>query len=752
MFRTRCVVISLLSLMLAGSIGAQVIMPLASEEKAMRDNGNRACGTTLLWEQEQKTAAHYAQHPELLVLPSLRKATAWNFVVGSQRSWFSVDFRTSPSQRYSVPSTCRAVGTKCYIFVEDAVWETRVTQSAVDAFKNAFDTATPANAAKGIYQTDVDTFGDTPDIDNDAKIIIFILDIKDRYTDTGSGGFISGFFSGNDQQPAFPQSNVAEILYIDANPLNLGSTSGLQNALATLAHEFQHMIHYRYDADEDTFINEGCSLVAEVHCGYPIYDQSGYITETNRYLLGFRLNDDPDVFRDYSRAARFMTFVRDQVGIGVFKPFVQNADNGTAGLDAALQTIGNSLRFNDIFRNWAIANALNDRTVNPAYGYLYAILGRIAGRLHGNPNVPLTNRTVQHLGVEYVSFKYGANLRATFTTANPALVIKAVEIGATTKRVLDVTPNIEFSEPAYGTTYQEVNFVIYNTNATTPFNYTYKASGVAKPAEVKWETSEPLGTLQLALSDTLCVTFDALAGGQLDSVRVALLSAGSITGGVWRDTGVLRPTPLETRLAFPIIASISTTATSPFPVPWKNWSKVDLRSFKISTDKPFVVGFIVGANAGVPGVMATLYPGDMAYHSFTYLNQPGSGASRNWYYLTDGQGSVIIYHIRAYVSFEGTTGVKETVELAPRAFLLAQNYPNPFNPSTTIEFSLPRASRVTLKVFSELGEEIATLLAGRREAGNHSVAWNANGLPSGIYFYRLEGEGFVETKKLVLMR
>ncbi len=91
-------------------------------------------------------------------------------------------------------------------------------------------------------------------------------------------------------------------------------------------------------------------------------------------------------------------------------------------------------------------------------------------------------------------------------------------------------------------------------------------------------------------------------------------------------------------------------------------------------------------------------------------------------------------------------------QLPVSSYQLEQNYPNPFNPSTTIRFSLPHASLITLKVFNLSGQEVATLLDEQREAGMHTVRWNANGLPSGVYFYRLQVGEFEETRKLVLMR
>jgi hypothetical protein len=88
----------------------------------------------------------------------------------------------------------------------------------------------------------------------------------------------------------------------------------------------------------------------------------------------------------------------------------------------------------------------------------------------------------------------------------------------------------------------------------------------------------------------------------------------------------------------------------------------------------------------------------------------------------------------------------------PSQFCLYQNYPNPFNPSTTIEFALPKSTFVTLKVYNLLGEEVATLAEEKRAAGIHKINWDARGLASGVYVYRLEAGSFIQTKKLILMR
>lgn len=127
---------------------------------------------------------------------------------------------------------------------------------------------------------------------------------------------------------------------------------------------------------------------------------------------------------------------------------------------------------------------------------------------------------------------------------------------------------------------------------------------------------------------------------------------------------------------------------------------------------------------------------------------------RLWQVVTDITSYLFDYAVTIPTQVAGRD------ENMPGGFALRQNYPNPFNPSTTIEFTLPKSAFVMLKVYNLLGKEVATLVAEQRSAGIHKFNWDASGLASGVYLYRLEagdpssnsGQGFVQTKKLILMR
>jgi hypothetical protein len=101
---------------------------------------------------------------------------------------------------------------------------------------------------------------------------------------------------------------------------------------------------------------------------------------------------------------------------------------------------------------------------------------------------------------------------------------------------------------------------------------------------------------------------------------------------------------------------------------------------------------------------------------------------------------------------EMITSVERLSTNLPTHFSLDQNYPNTFNPATTISFSLPSKSFVTLKVFDALGREVSILVAEELPAGMYARQWNAAALPSDVYFYRLQAGLLTETKNLILLK
>jgi hypothetical protein len=143
-------------------------------------------------------------------------------------------------------------------------------------------------------------------------------------------------------------------------------------------------------------------------------------------------------------------------------------------------------------------------------------------------------------------------------------------------------------------------------------------------------------------------------------------------------------------------------------------------------------------------------------------NQPNSDVRFGDYIGIDYWNGVIVpvwtderaggFNMEAYTAIVNLIGIQPISNPIPDGYRLYQNYPNPFNPATTINFSIPKATNITLKIYNSIGQVIETLIDGEVYAGTHSIKWNADKYSSGIYFYRLEAQGFSKTMKMLLLK
>jgi hypothetical protein len=115
-------------------------------------------------------------------------------------------------------------------------------------------------------------------------------------------------------------------------------------------------------------------------------------------------------------------------------------------------------------------------------------------------------------------------------------------------------------------------------------------------------------------------------------------------------------------------------------------------------------------------------------------------------------GKIFVDNLRAVKKTSEPVSVKDENPAVVSSFRLMQNYPNPFNPTTTIPFDLPNQGKVALKVYDLLGRSIFTLLDENLAAGHHEIKFDGSQLASGIYFYRLEFNGQIKNRQMVLVK
>jgi hypothetical protein len=125
--------------------------------------------------------------------------------------------------------------------------------------------------------------------------------------------------------------------------------------------------------------------------------------------------------------------------------------------------------------------------------------------------------------------------------------------------------------------------------------------------------------------------------------------------------------------------------------------------------------------------------------------QPGSAA------FTDNAPLTRCWQVFYKLDLSTLTGIQEDENLA-NGFRLNQNYPNPFNPATKIDYTVAQATRVTIRVYNVLGEEVATLLNEEVQPGTYQAVFDASRMASGVYYYKMTAGSFTETKKMMLVK
>ena len=298
--------------------------------------------------------------PGNLTAPALPAAPA--LPIGTQRTFFVPDFRSM--QQYTVSAVLQGIGNFCYIFVEEAEWNTRVTVATVASMVHAFEVATPANPEQGIYPTLTRFFGFPPDIDENGRVILLLLNIQDA---NHASQYTAGFFNPADQSRGvlrtpgfrgFPiRSNEADMLYIDTQPLNPNS----EIAHNVIAHEFLHLIHWRHDPHEATWVDEGCAGYASFLCGYSVLEHVGAFEKTPSVSLIVWPERDADALPHYGAAFLWMLYLHEQHGgTGTLVEIVRNRGTSLTGIADALALKGVTQKVSDIFIEWKLANYLSD--------------------------------------------------------------------------------------------------------------------------------------------------------------------------------------------------------------------------------------------------------------------------------------------------------------------------------------------------------------------------------------------------------
>jgi len=321
--------------------------------------------------------------------------------IGTIKSFFTYNFVTKSFN--TVNAKLLKKGTRVQIWVDTTeIGNNHISQGVVDTLLNSLENKTPSasrDSTKGIVKLDEQYFGNPPNIDKDNLTDFLVYDIKDGWNGNTVKTYTGGYFYSKDQTND-STSNKRDLLYIDSRPgIFDANKRDASRPLKTLAHEYQHLIHYNYDKKEISFVNEGLSEIASVISGYQLRSPSRYFADTDIPLFDWN-NKSSSVLDDYSRAALFTLYYDEQFGDSVLKKVVQDTLIGDKGLNNVFGTYNSSL--NEVFKNFTIANYLNNRFFNKRYGYTYYFSGESKINFSiSKPNTFMGNILIEDFTAQY---------------------------------------------------------------------------------------------------------------------------------------------------------------------------------------------------------------------------------------------------------------------------------------------------------------------------------------------------------------
>ena len=451
-----------------------------------------------LWAEpglSQRSGVLPCDHTPVGPPPSPGLGDSWNWYI-----WALNGFPTATLQSCTV----RGMSEHAYVVVEDSQWNVNIDQSKVDLILSHFeDQSIGQFPDQGIWDLNTTWFGDPPDaIDQDGRVYILYYDF-----DVNSDGFFWAFDQECDDTAQF-HSNECDVVYMNSSDFDPAGSY----LLAVVAHELEHLIHYNYDPNEFSWIDEGLGELAMWLYGDPD-NISAFPTNSDRDLTNFGGN-----WYDYIKSYMWtLYFAEHYGGQPTIRALVAETANSTVGHDAVLAALGYSERFADIFQDWVVANYLDDTTIaDGRYGYFGETIPPFTPfATWSTYPVGPNNASVSHWAGEYVRYLDGSSLEVTFDgtdtgnfaarailldDVNPTEVVD-VSLDGTTEAGSLVLPQV-------GSTHDELVMVHAKINGSGGTGYTYAAQVDATDVS---ETEMAATELRLRTrfdGDELTVSFD----------------------------------------------------------------------------------------------------------------------------------------------------------------------------------------------------------------------------------------------------
>lgn len=621
---------------------------------------------------------------------------------------------------------------------------------------------------RGIVKLVQDIMGDTPNYDGDGLTDFLICDIKDGWAPGSTSGYVAGFFYSVDQFPASQwlgtqyKSNERDVLYIDSYPgINNGSTINPLRPLGTLSHEFQHLIHHKYNVgtSEFTFINEGQSNFASLLSGYvPHSSVSDYLNEPNVAI--FKWNSGGNTLPDYGRAAAFTSYIWDRFGFHNSGLLTKESTSGVTGINNTLANLGSGWTFPDLLINWHTANYLGDTLINRSYGYKnnmiksWRTVGSTLDNVNGSGSI-----SVARGGVNIRKWKLVKNVTFTPTFASVNGRVRIIAKSTNGVQISDLTTTNSWTSDA-DVVYNEIAVLFMNvepsstgTGDFTTIGINYVISGESAFTISTFDYSGPAAYFSPlpssnGLYDAFATIYESPKNGAIIQTISFTINGGaaSVLGDPEIEIGLHQASGAVVGGQINAKNILANSLTKNYQV----YSDIDMASEGwIVNQGQFAVQLRIKPKNSGDAVQLITDAGP-ANPSKTFRYNPTSGV-----YDVFGQN----LKLKVVVGIPTSAGY-ESVELMPKEISLNQNYPNPFNPSTSIRLFIPEnktGETFSVNVYNLLGQLVKVLDSGIAIGGEKLLFWNGQNsagqiMPSGLYFYELSVGSFKQTKQMILAK
>ncbi len=323
------------------------------------------------------------------------------YAVGDRKTFWASN--TDDNDNFQVEAILRYIGDNTYFWIEGGV---KYDNADLLRLADTFD--------QEIYPTNREFFGSewNPGVDNDPRLYILYL--------KGIGDSVAGYYSSADElhPDAHPYSNAHEMFMISADNVDLGD----DYIYGTLAHEFQHMIHWNKDRNEETWVNEGFSMLAELINGY---DAGGfdylYSIDSDMQVTDWG-SDIGENGANYGASFLFMTYFLDRFGEEATQAFVDHSENGLTSIDAVMSDLdilnpdtGEPYTGIEVFADWVVSNyVLSDDPGDGRYNYLSYDPYRVSSTQELDRCPASLSDTVYQFGTDYYEFTCPGTYDLTF--------------------------------------------------------------------------------------------------------------------------------------------------------------------------------------------------------------------------------------------------------------------------------------------------------------------------------------------------